>query len=207
MFLALQRVFWWTLIGLAAVVLIGPVVAVVGTLLPFTLIGGLVWLGWRGVSRLAARLRGSPPRLEPVLQAVPEVVAGARQAVQDGLRKCKELAPAVGEQAKAVGRGAAEVLHKGVDHCRGAVPLVRERARQVRQGVAARGRVVMRVLTEVVSGGLAGTLIAWYAIGSEQAIIAGALAGVGLGVVTSGLGRRPAPEAEVAAKATPPAAV
>ncbi|MFO0846849.1 MAG: hypothetical protein U0797_31535 [Gemmataceae bacterium] len=46
-----------SLLGFAVTVLIGPAVAVAGTLLPFALIGGLVWGGYRGSRVLVRRLR------------------------------------------------------------------------------------------------------------------------------------------------------
>jgi hypothetical protein len=194
MILNLRRVFWWTVIGLAAVVLIGPVMTVVGTVLPFTLIGGLVWLTARGVRRVAARFRGVSPPLKPALQAVPDVIGGAKQAVQDGIRKCKDLAPVVRKQVEDVGRGAKEALGQGVHHCREAMPAVCKGARRLGEGVASRARAAARVLTEVVCGGLAGALIGWYAVGGEEAIAVGSLAGVALGVVTSIVSRQPARE-------------
>jgi hypothetical protein len=47
-----------SLIGLAVTVLIGPVLAVLGVLLPFALIGGLAWGGYHAGCMLLRRLRG-----------------------------------------------------------------------------------------------------------------------------------------------------
>jgi hypothetical protein len=67
-----------SLLGFAVTVLIGPAVAVVGTLLPFALIGGLVWGGYRGSRSLVRRLRtGRRVRLvvdEPPAAPTPEPV-------------------------------------------------------------------------------------------------------------------------------------
>src|SRR4051794_6575463 len=77
-FAFLRSFVWLSLLGLAVLVLIGPVLAVVGTLLPFALVGLLAWGGYRGVKGLAARLRAGQrlPRLvgrdeKPILAALP----------------------------------------------------------------------------------------------------------------------------------------
>src|SRR6516225_8867426 len=46
------------LLGFAVIVLIGPALGVVGTLLPFAIIGGLSWAGYRFGRRTLAWLRG-----------------------------------------------------------------------------------------------------------------------------------------------------
>jgi hypothetical protein len=178
--LGLRRVLLWTLLGLATVVLIGPVAAVVGTVLPFTLIGVLVWLAARGIGRLVARFRGTPAveRLARVGANLPEVARGAGQAVQHGIRRCKEYGPAVYE-------GAREVVQRGARQCRGVVPAIRAGARRVRE----HGRTLWRVATEVVCGSLAGALLCWYAAGPGEMVGIGAAAGAGLGLLTGALGR------------------
>jgi hypothetical protein len=186
-FLTLRRVFWWTIIGLITVVTIGPVIAVVGTVVPFTIIGVLVWFAARGVHRLVVRLRGGAAEKLRLQEVLPQVRRGARLAVEEGIRKCKQVAPVVREGVQVVGRGAAEVLQNGVRHCREAAPAFRERARQVGDRIASRARVVLRVLTEVVSGGLAGALIGWYCFGPAEAIAVASIAGAGLGLLTGTL--------------------
>jgi hypothetical protein len=184
MFLTLTRVCWWTFLGLATVFLIGPVVAVVGIVLPFALIGCGVWFAARGVRRLQARLRRSP-----AMDVLPQVARGAREVLADGVQKCKDFGPVVRDGAQAVGRGAREVVRQGVHHCREMGPVLCERARRLGEGAATRGRMVLRVLTEVVCGSLAGALIGWYAVGPDQAIAIGAAAGAALGLVSGSLAR------------------
>jgi hypothetical protein len=187
--LGLRRVVLWTILGLATVVLIGPIAAVVGTVLPFTLIGVLVWLTARGVQRLVARWRGSPAaeKLAEVRAQLPDVARGARQAVENGIRRCRELGPVVCE-------GAREVVQRGARQCRGVVPAIRDGARRLR----AHGRTLWRVATEVVCGSLAGALLCWYAAGSGEIVAAGAAAGAALGLLTSGVVGRSKPRELVA---------
>jgi hypothetical protein len=178
--LGLRRIVLWTFLGLATVVLIGPVMAVVGTVLPFTLIGVLVWLTARGVHRLVARFRGSAAsdKLAQVRANLPEVARSARQAVEHGIRKCREFGPAVCE-------GAREVVQRGARQAREVVPVIRGGAQRLRE----HGRVLWRVATEVVCGSLAGALLCWYAAGPGEVVAVGAAAGAALGLLTSGLGR------------------
>jgi hypothetical protein len=49
---ALSYVIGWTVLGFGVLLVIGPVLAVVGTILPFALIGFLSWAGYRAVQRL-----------------------------------------------------------------------------------------------------------------------------------------------------------
>jgi hypothetical protein len=45
----LRHVVLWTLIGFGVLVLSGPIIAIVGTLLPFALVGLLIWLVVRAI--------------------------------------------------------------------------------------------------------------------------------------------------------------
>jgi hypothetical protein len=73
----LVKLIWWSLLGFAAVVLIGPALAVLGTLLPFALVGAGVWGAYRGVRVLVERRRtvrgaDAPPRVVAVRRVEPE---------------------------------------------------------------------------------------------------------------------------------------
>ena len=69
----LRSVVCLSLLGVAVLVLIGPVLAVAGVLLPFVLIGGLAWGAYHFSRRLVRRLRGDRARF-----AVKEVAASPR---------------------------------------------------------------------------------------------------------------------------------
>jgi hypothetical protein len=189
MFHPLKRVCMWTVLGLATVFLIGPVVAAIGIILPFALIGCGVWFAARGVRRLSARLRA-----RGAADVLPQVARGARVVFVEGVQKCKDLGPAVRDGAQAVGRGARVVVRQGIHHCREMGPVLRQRALRLRERAAERGRRVVRVLTEVVCGSLAGALIGWYAVGPQEAIAVGAAAGAALGLVSGVLTRIPPTE-------------
>jgi hypothetical protein len=53
----LGHVIGWTALGFVVLLVIGPVFAIVGTLLPFTIIGFASWAGYRAVRRVALRAR------------------------------------------------------------------------------------------------------------------------------------------------------
>jgi hypothetical protein len=89
----LRKLVLFAVLGFATVMLIGPVLAVVGTLLPFALVGALVWLAYKGVRRLAARLRG--PERRDLRDVLREVRRGGRRALAHGLHKGSAWAPAV----------------------------------------------------------------------------------------------------------------
>jgi hypothetical protein len=42
----------WTILGFIVLLVIGPVIAIVGTILPFALVGFLTWVGYRAVRRV-----------------------------------------------------------------------------------------------------------------------------------------------------------
>jgi hypothetical protein len=48
----LSHVIGWTVLGFVVLLVIGPVFAVVGAILPFALVGFLCWAGYRGIRRL-----------------------------------------------------------------------------------------------------------------------------------------------------------
>jgi hypothetical protein len=171
---ALRKLVWFTVLGFATVILIGPVLAVLGTVLPFALVGALVWLAYKGVRRLAGRGR-EKPALPEVLQ---EAGRGARRAFAQGIQKCSGWAPAV----------------------RRWPPAARCRLRAAGGWVAARGRSAGRRLLEILCGALVGALVSWLITGAVDDYTAlGALVGAALGFVAGGSKPQPAREL-VAAK-------
>src|SRR3954452_20991265 len=91
----MRKAFWFAALGMMTVLLIGPVVAVVGIILPFALIGALVWLVWRGMKRCAkhfckaavveehGRARVLPVAGHDALQALPQGVRDAGGALRE----------------------------------------------------------------------------------------------------------------------------
>ncbi len=60
----LGKLAYFSVLGFLAIMLAGPIVGVVGTLLPFALVGGLIYGGYHGALRLARRWRKSPRDLD-----------------------------------------------------------------------------------------------------------------------------------------------
>jgi hypothetical protein len=92
----IRRAFWFAVLGMAAVVLSGPILAIVGILLPFALIGALVWLAWWGLGRcrdlaLVVRRRSGWAR-QP-----------AEEVLQQGLLHCRQAGSAVRERGRWLG--------------------------------------------------------------------------------------------------------
>jgi hypothetical protein len=65
----LRSLVYLSLLGFAVTVLIGPALAVAGTLLPFALVGALVYGGYRFGRAAVARVRGGRPR--PIIDEPP----------------------------------------------------------------------------------------------------------------------------------------
>jgi hypothetical protein len=193
---AARRVVWFTVLGVLTVVLIGPILSVVGTILPFALIGGGVWLAWWGGVRLANRLRWTTVREQLAQkQVLPAVGRGVRRVVDAGIRQCKDLGPVVCERAWAAGKGAGVMLQKGIHHCREAAPNLRARSGQMREKLARAGQAAARILVEVSCGAVVGALLAWFTIGTTEEVVAlGALIGGALGFVVGGPKRQPVRE-------------
>jgi hypothetical protein len=197
-----RKVLWFTAIGWLTILLIGPVMAVVGTLLPFALVGALVWLAGWGALRAAERFRLTAVRDKLAGNRVlPAVGRGIRVVVGQGVHQCKNAMPAVREGAWRAGRGAGRMFQEGIHHCREAAPAVRERAwlvgcgagRAIRGGLHQCGEVVpdlkakgrriaektatflraaTRIGVEMVCGSVVGGLVAWYAVGQSEEAIA-----------------------------------
>lgn len=160
--LAFRRVIWFTVLGAAAIVLVGPVLTVAGTILPFALVGALIWLAWRGAARLVSSFSLADVR---------------------GKLAAETVLPAAG----AVGRRAGCAFRHGVQHCYAAAPVLREQARWMRSKLAAHVRTAVRMLVEIVCGAAVGAVVAWYTMESvEGAVAIGMLVGGALGFVVGG---------------------
>ncbi len=89
----LRKILWFTALGWLTIVLIGPVLAVLGTILPFALVGALVYLAWGAVTRSAMRFRLADVRDKLAENPmIPAVGRGVRQAFDQGIQKCKSCA-------------------------------------------------------------------------------------------------------------------
>jgi hypothetical protein len=200
--LLLRRVLWFTAIGWVTLLLIGPVLTVLGTILPFALLGGVVWLVWSGARRTAERFRLTAVRNKLVENRVlPAVGRGVREVFGQGIRQCKNALPVVCEGAWRAGRGAGKVFHEGLHHCRGAAPAVREhawtvgceagraihgvihhcretapefraRGRRIAEKMAIFLRAATRIGVEMVCGSVVGGLVAWYTVGQTEQAVA-----------------------------------
>jgi hypothetical protein len=201
-----RRVLWLTLIGWATLLLIGPVLTVVGTILPFALIGGVVWLGWWGINKAAERFH--PSRVREKLHAdrvMPALGQGARyvgretgRVFQAGIHHCREAAPALRERACAVGCQAGRFVREGVHHCKEVVPALRARSNLLGERMKVFLRATGRMLFEIGCGALVGGLVAWFAVdNTEQTVAIGALVGAALGFVVGGSKREPVRELAV----------
>lgn len=192
----LRRVLWFTALGWLTLLLIGPVMAVAGTLLPFALIGGLVWLVWWGAERATRHARlayanGKWPQ-EPV---VPALGRGARHVFEQGVHHCKAFAPVVRDRAKMMGCGAGRAMREGMNHCQAAVPVLREGGCRVRRKMGSFVRATTRLLFEVGCGALVGGLVGYSAFDANERMIAyAALVGGAIGFVVGGPKRRPPQE-------------
>jgi hypothetical protein len=171
MFPALRSLCYFAALGLATVVLIGPALAIVGTVLPFALVGVLVWGLWHSMRRLAVRTRWDAvqARLSP-RRVLPGVRQRACHTIQWGLHRCQDLGPGIRA------------------HFQGA-----------HAGLVVRGRALGQRLVETVSGGLLGALVAWLAVGAvDETVAVSALAGAVLGALLPGAQPQPTRELAVA---------
>ncbi len=195
----LYRIPWFLrfpLLGLLFVLLIGPVMSIAGVLLPFAILGAGVWVFAAVLRRAFApfwpRVQVRRPAWRQVLP-----VAGqkARQAVDWGIDRCQEAAPVIRARAEQAGRGACRVMRHGLDRYQEVAPVVGQQVRRAWDGGVSRARVVARLLTEMVCGGIVGGIAGWFAVGEPDYVFAGALAGVVLGLMAGVPRRRPAAEA------------
>jgi hypothetical protein len=173
----LRKVIWFTVIGWVALLPIGPVTAVVGTILPFALLGALVWLVWYGLNHAVERFR--------------------QPAVREKLRADRVM-PAIGQGARVVGREAGRVFQAGLHRCREAVPVLRATTPAIGDKMRTFLRATARLLVEISCGALLGGLLAWFAVDpAEQTVAIGALLGAAMGFVVGGPKREPARELAV----------
>lgn len=193
---AARRVFWFTALGFLTVVLIGPVLSIIGTILPFALVGALAWFSWWGVRRVAERFRFGTIREKLTAERVlPAVGRGARRVFQEGVRQCKEFGPVVCERVWQAGSGAGRMLRQSVEHCREVGPALREQGRRMEGKVTTWIRAAARIVMEVGCGAVVGGLVAWYAVGpTEESVAIGALIGAALGFVVGGPKHEPTRE-------------
>jgi hypothetical protein len=184
--LTMRRVFWLTVIGVMTVFLIGPVVTILGAVLPFTLVGALVWGVWVGARRLVRKVRLCDLR-ERIIDndLLPAVARGAGRAVRQSVHQCKILGPVVRERVR-----------QGLHHCQEFAPAFRERGRYMGRKAVHFTRTAARMVVEIACGAAVGGLVAWYALGSgeQTAIATGALLGGALGFVIGGPKQKPAQE-------------
>src|SRR5262245_23341894 len=68
------RLVYFSAIGVLFLTLIGPVLGILGTLLPFAIIGALVWGADRGVRRLVVGKGDASPTVVPVEVSNPPLV-------------------------------------------------------------------------------------------------------------------------------------
>jgi hypothetical protein len=171
----LVRMSSLALLGLLAVVLVGPVVAVVGVLLPFAVIG-LVVLGMhRGIRRLIhGRARAEKRRIPLDVKVQLKPQRPPNPAPEPAL--CAEPAPAVLRWSRP-----------------------RRLLARLRNGVSSAGRTVFEVVCATAVGTLLGFLAGWQSGSLEEYTAVGAIAGAFFGVVVSGTKSEPRQRTQVAA--------
>lgn len=151
-------------VGLAVITLIGPVLAVLGVLLPFAVIGWLACLAYLGVRQA---LGGRDLRKE--------------------LTAAREAARAAGRR----GRGLVSGLGARLTACRARLHRASEAVRRCAPAVTG---VLRETLCGAVVGAMLGLMVNFQASGPNYFVLigglSGAVAGLGLGL----LKRRPLPE-------------
>jgi hypothetical protein len=113
MFAVLRSLFYFTALGFAAVVLIGPVAAVVGTALPFALIGVLVWGLVRGLRRWSGNFRRTAADRRAPLPVLPVAGHPAPRAFPHGVQAARDFGPVRPvrqERVRARGRRFSEMI-------------------------------------------------------------------------------------------------
>jgi hypothetical protein len=94
---ALRYVIGWTVLGFIVLIVLGPVLAIVGTILPFAVIGFVSWAGYRAVRGVANPTR--PGLIDERIQAVRARLAPNGQwnrAARGGLDRAMRFPGAVG---------------------------------------------------------------------------------------------------------------
>jgi hypothetical protein len=105
----LGKLAYFAVLGFVAIVLVGPVVGVVGTLLPFAIVGGLVYAGYRSVDRMVRGKRKTLRELDvaPVVIKRPEPIEVKRP--EPVAAKVREETPRPG-RLRRVGRVMQEMV-------------------------------------------------------------------------------------------------
>ncbi len=184
--LTARKLFWLTVIGVMTVFLIGPVVTIVGAILPFTVVGALIWGLWRGATHLMRRIRlHDLPRKIQENGVLPAVAREAGRTVRQGVHQCKVLGPVMCQRVR-----------QGFHHCREFAPVVHEQGRRIGRKAASLARTAARMVVEIACGAAVGGLVAWYTLGAgeQTAVATGALLGGALGFVIGGPKQKPARE-------------
>ncbi len=157
-----------SIVGLAAIVLVGPVLAVLGVLLPFALIGWLAILACHGLRQAFGE------------RDVQKDLASARRA------------------ARAAGRGGRWLLTGGLPWLGGRVTAFRARLHRASEAVRGFTPAVTGVLRETLCGAVVGAMLGLMANlqapGPNYFVLIGGLTGAAAGLGVSLLKRRPAPE-------------
>ncbi len=156
-------------VGLAAIVLIGPVLAVLGVLLPFAVIGWLACLAGYG---LRQALRGHDARKE---------LSSARDAVW------------------AAGRRGRRLVTGGMPWLGARVTACRARLHRAGEAVRGHAPAVTGALRETLCGGVVGAMLGLMANlqapGPASFVLIGGLTGAAAGLGVGLLKRRPLPAA------------
>jgi hypothetical protein len=111
----LSHVIGWTILGFVVLLLIGPVLAVLGTILPFALVGFLSWAGYRAARRLvhkakAGELDSHIEALKAKLAAQQAARETARQKIDEQLQLVRERLSPGGTWNRAARGGFGRVL-------------------------------------------------------------------------------------------------
>jgi hypothetical protein len=96
----LGKLAYFSVLGFLFVTLIGPVLGILGTLLPFAVIGGLVWGGYRVVRRVVVGRRIEPrPEVVPVEVSPPRVEVNEAVVDRPWRRRFARTGKLLGEMA------------------------------------------------------------------------------------------------------------
>jgi hypothetical protein len=156
-------------VGLAVVTLIGPVLAVLGVLFAFAVIGWLACLGYYG---LRQALGGRDFRRE---------LSSAQEAVWAAGRRGRRLAAGGGPWLGGRVTACRARLHRACEAVKGHVPAV--------------AAVLVETLCGAVVGAMLGLMANFQAPGPNYFVLIGGLTGAAAGLGVGLLKRRPLPEA------------
>jgi hypothetical protein len=111
----LSHLIGWTVLGFVVLLLIGPVLAILGTILPFALVGFLCWLGFRTIHRLVNKAKAGAfdEHLEVMkakLAAQQAAREAARQMIDERIQVMKERLASGGTWNRAARGGFGRLL-------------------------------------------------------------------------------------------------